>query len=214
MIVLGKDILGKTIVHVDNDEEKAKVKDLLFDRNELSITYLTYEIDKPTDETKTLQEEQRVLDSIAAGGPRNTSQWNATPGIRLGANQMFDSEKQTFFIPAAQIDRMTEKAVTMKGSEKESPAERDDSLSCLFLLDLPVEDEEGEKIGKIKDLVVEEKEKRVIGLKLSEGFWEKIIGDGSKYLSIEGIELWLDEKVIVKTAEKENLQDDMTALLK
>lgn len=212
MLMLGKDVLDKKIVHVDNDEEKAKVKDILLNKNTAGIAYLTFEIDGPVQNEETTNGGGgRAFDVANAGGIQTTpGNWGSTtqrvPSVK--------TRKQLFLIPAEQIERITAAAVTMKGTEIEQDlGSLEDHVALTTLAGQDVETESGEKIGKIKDIVLEEREKKVIGFKLSEGLWEKIVGDGTKYMSFDGIVDWAGNQLVVESRVADQLVDEYEQLI-
>ncbi|HEX7063570.1 MAG TPA: PRC-barrel domain-containing protein [Bacillales bacterium] len=210
MILLGKHVADKKIVHVDNDEEKSEVKDILISKEKPEIAFLTYEIKMPIGEIGEAEDGTGEGPVSAIGG--------TDPGVRPGsappeAVPPNTEKKQYFLIPKDQIDRITTNAVVMKGTEVQGESGEEEYYSYLSLKGREIESEDGEKLGKIKDIVIEEIEKKIIGLKLSEGFWEKLIGDGTKYMPYEGFVEWNYDKIVVKTSIKDQLVDEYEQLL-
>lgn len=211
MLMLGKDVMDKEIVHVDNDEEQAKVKDILLNKDTAGIAYLTFEIDGPVQEADTTGSGSRAFDVANAGGIQTTpGNWGSTtervPSVK--------TRKQLFLIPAEQIERITAHAVIMKGTEVEQDlGVLEDHISLAALIDQSVKTKAGEGIGKIKDIVLEEREKKVIGFKLSEGLWEKIIGDGTKYMAFDGIVDWKENQLIVESRMADQLVEGYGQLI-
>ncbi|HET7580019.1 MAG TPA: PRC-barrel domain-containing protein [Bacillales bacterium] len=214
MILSGNDILGKIIVQRETNEEKSKVNDLLIEKNQPYIAYLTFELEKPADHPDTLEQDQRVAESLSAGG-RSPAMRNFMPPGRSapGTAATEKMKKVPFLIPRNQIERMTENAVIMEGTEAEAEKQGEENFSYSALKDCEVKTEDGEKLGKIKDIVIEEMEQKVIGLKLSEGFWETLTGDGTKYMPYDGGVEWQVDKILVKNSLKDRLVDQFEELL-
>lgn len=214
MLMLGKEIMNKKIVHIDNDEEKAKVDDILLHKDKADMAYLTFELDAPIVDPHMngpAGDDQAFEVASASGSQSMPGNWAAT----TDAGSSVKTKKQTFFIPEAEIERITANAVLMKGTEVEQEhGERMEHASLSALLDRSVETEGGEKVGKIKDVVIEESEKKIIGFKLSEGLWEKIVGDGTKYMPYTGIIDWTEEgPLIVESWTLDQLVDDYEQLI-
>lgn len=214
MILLGKHVVDKKIVHADNDEEKSEVKDLLIQKNKPEIAYLTFEIKTPVDGMGPEEDGSKAVDTVNALGGRSPGQWNVTTGTAPPEAAPPNKEtKQLFLLPKEQIERITTNAVVMEGTERHEELWEEECYSYLSLKNREVETEDGEKLGKIKDIVIEELEKKVIGLKLSEGFWEKLISDGTKYMPYEGFVEWGADKIIVESSMKDRLVDEYEQLV-
>ncbi|HEU5139315.1 MAG TPA: PRC-barrel domain-containing protein [Bacillales bacterium] len=212
--MLGKDVIDKTIVHVEDDQEKAKVKDLLIRKDRPEMAYLTFDLKIPSGEIGENEDGRGALDTVRAGGGVKPATWNinqgtAPPEVTPSAG----GEKRFFLIPKEQIERISSNAVVMSGTEVQEESREIDCYSYSLLKDREIETEDGETLGKIKDIVIEEREKKIIGFKLSEGFWEKLIGDGTKYMSYDGIIEWKDDKIIVKASVKDQLVDEYEQLV-
>lgn len=214
MILHGKEIIGKEIVMADTNEERAKVKDLMIEKNMPFIACLTFELNLPSkDGGAEVTEESFTKNVTSMGG---SSLWNVDDGTPLhqkDANILNESQKQTYILPKEQIMRITDKAVIMTGTEKENESNEMEHFSLSHLKNFEVETTDGEKLGKIKDVVIEEKEKKIIGLKLSEGFWEKLIANGTKYMPYITDMEWQEDKLIVDSGMKDQLYDEFEQLL-
>ncbi|HET7658616.1 MAG TPA: PRC-barrel domain-containing protein [Bacillales bacterium] len=212
MILLGKDVIGKKIVDADTNEEKAKVKDLLIEKNKPLLACLSFELEAPSPEENTeLKQESFTRNATAMG---SSSLWNTDAGTPLHQDAAkVIKEKQTYIVPREQIMRMTDRAVLMTGSEVEDETFEIEHFSVSYLKDFEIETEDGEKLGKVKDVVLEEKEKKVIGLKLSEGFWEKLVSDGTKYMPYVSNAKWEVDKLIVDSSMKDRLVDEYEQLV-
>lgn len=215
MLMLGKDVLDKKIVHVDNDDEKAKVKDiiLILNKDNVGIAYLTFEIDAPVEEgeAEAANGGSRAFDVAEASGIQTTpGNWGASTEKKPSVK----TRKQLFLIPAKQVERITDQAVVMKGTEVEQDfGKLADHVSLSALIDQNVETKAGEKIGKVKDVVLEEQEKKIIGFKLSEGLWEKIVGDGTKYMPSNGVIDWKEGQLTVESRVADQLVDEYEQLV-
>ncbi|HET7522325.1 MAG TPA: PRC-barrel domain-containing protein [Bacillales bacterium] len=205
MIISGDEVIGKKIVHMDNDEKKSEVEDILMDK-EGNVAYLSFGMDVPVEDNNA-EGGGRPFDAVTVGSGNPV---HLTPELE----PLPKMARQLFFIPREQIERMTANAVIMKGTEiEEERLDQPEVLSYLMLRGRAVETGDGEPLGKIKDLVLEERDKKVIGLKLSEGFWEKLIGDGTKYMPYGGIKEWTEEKIIVASQMADQLVDEREQLV-
>ena len=212
MLLHGKDIVGKMIVEADTDEEKGSVKDIMIEKNKPFLACLSFEMAMPHKEDDADAMKESFTNNLTSMG--GSSLWNADSGTPLHQEDAETiDEKQLYILPKDQIMRITDKAVTMTGTERQSEPNEMQHYSLSYLKNLELETDDGEKLGKIKDVLVEEKEKKVMGLKLSEGFWEKLISDGTKYMPYP-IEMKLEgDKMIVDSSLKEQLYDEHEQLL-
>lgn len=211
MVLLGKDILGKKVVHEDNGENemnKSEVKDILIQKDQPRIAYLTFEMKILTGQGDSDEELRRVAHSIsAAGSNMNSGLANTTPGFSAqGSPSSGQAEKRLYLIPSEKITRISESAVIIHGSEIEESKDQQ-TFSLSFLKDFEVKTKDEETLGKVKDIVIDDSEMNVIGFKLSEGFWGKL-AHGAKYMPYRGILEWKDGEMIVESSMKEKLVDD------
>lgn len=207
MILLGKEILGKAIIHQDTNEKKSEVQEILIHKDQPKIVYLTFEINAPNEPGQSDQEIRRIASTInASGASLNAGLSNATPGYTgPGAPVPEGHKKHTYLIASEQISNISDNAVIMHGSESEGAAD-EEAFSLSHLEDFQVKTTDGESLGKIKDIVIDEEGMKVVGLSLSEGFWQTL-AHGTKYMPYSGIVQWKEDELIVEDTMKEQLVD-------
>lgn len=212
LILNGRDVIGKDIVAANTDEVKAKVKDLMIEKNRPFLACLTFELELPHKEKDAEVMKESFTKNVTSMG--GSSLWNVDSGTPLHQKDAETiDEKQIYIIPRDQIMRITDKAVLMAGTERESESFETEHFSLTYLKNFKVESTDGEELGKIKDVIIEEKEKKIIGMKLSEGFWEKLVSDGTKYLPYTADMKWEEDKLIVDASMKDQLYDEQEQLL-
>jgi uncharacterized protein YrrD len=101
--------------------------------------------------------------------------------------------KETYFIPWNQVKELDEDKLLFTGNEQQ----RDEPKECYSykaIIDWSVIDQNGENIGKIKDIIVDSDLQQVVGFSLSEGFWKNLMGHDNKYIPVSGNPDWVNQE--------------------
>lgn len=150
----------------------------------------------------------RSLDMVKSmGGSGSSGNIGNIPQAE-GLPRTNTSNVQYYFIKAENVSIEGDK-IYYKGAIKEGDYVIEDAVSLEGILNDEIVTEEGKEVGKIKDVYLNIDLNRLEGLKLSEGFWQKLKGDGTKYLPVSAIVKWAPEPVICKDPIEEYLADEI-----
>lgn len=169
------------------------------------ISYV-YAVERMYTERGDVDYTDQTLDMVTAAGGAGGNISNIPQGEDLPITH--HDHLDYFFINAGKVS-VEGDTIYYTGAEKVEESERADSLSIDALLKKEIVTEEGKEVGKIKDIFVEIDKNRVEGIKISEGFWQKLMGDGTKFLPLEAVVKWAPEPVIVKDPVEDYLMDEV-----
>ncbi|KSU83598.1 PRC-barrel domain-containing protein [Fictibacillus enclensis] len=204
MLIKGTDLLDKKVRHAEANEDNIELNGILLNKYDFSLCYLTFEEAVPADpgNDKSFDAVDRsVLDMQAATSgigsqstPISGTGYPVTTKTRI---------KETYYIPWHEIVSLDEDIV-YQGNERQLD-EPEECLESTIFKGWTVETTEGDKIGKIHDLIFDTIAKKAVALEMTEGFWSKLMGEGNKYLPIAGEPHWAEEKWIVEPELKDHL---------
>jgi sporulation protein YlmC with PRC-barrel domain len=185
MVVYAEKLIGTKAEHDAAPLNDHKVNDILFNKYDHRLCFITYTED--LDAHKYSRGDDHIETVIAATSGINSHNTPLTGGSF--SETEVRSPKETFFIPWHQIIALDEDKVVFKGNERqiEEPVE---CYSFQAIKDWTVIDQNNEKIGKIKDLVMDTENQQVMGFMLSEGFWKSLLGHDEKFMPIVGSPDW------------------------
>ncbi|MGC4377737.1 PRC-barrel domain-containing protein [Fictibacillus sp. Mic-4] len=209
MLIKGKDLLNMKVVHQHTGKTNIELSSILLNKNDYSLCCLAFTEKALIEERKkeALNEpDNRLVENVIAAtnglGAANAGIPGRMPPI---AGQEY--VKETFYIPVDEIVSI-DNVILYKGNERQTE-ETENCFPAGQLKNWEVEMADGEKIGKIKDIVFETRSMKAVGFELSEGFWSKLLGEGTKYMPLEGKVDWLNEKWIVSPVMKDQLVEEI-----
>jgi sporulation protein YlmC with PRC-barrel domain len=185
MVVYAEKMIGKKAEHNAAPLNDHKVTDILFNKYDHRLCYFTY---SDVQEKHNFDRGDDHMETVVAATSGMNSHNTPMTGGSLSETQVRET-KETFFIPWHQIVEMNEDKIVFSGNERQI----DEPLECysyMAVKDWTVIDQNNEKVGKIKDLVVDDKNQQVIGFMLSEGFWKSLLGHDEKFMPIIGAPDW------------------------
>jgi sporulation protein YlmC with PRC-barrel domain len=206
MLLNAEKLIGVKAEHDTVPLHEHKINDILFNKFDHRLCYFTY-----TQETGLKENEFREsphdqhIEAVVAATSGITTQNTPMVGSAY-PESMKPSFKETFFIPWHQVVEINEHKLTFKGNErqKEEPQE---CYSYISFKGWTVVGRDGEKIGKIKDLLMDIGRQQVVGLVVSEGVWKSMIGSGERFMPIIGTPDWSSQEWKVEQPTESFLKD-------
>ncbi len=172
---------------ISTEETQHKINDILFNMYDHRLCYFTYTVDNGIYQREEIPSDKHMETVVAATSGIGTQHTPFTGSSNLANNQNYT--KETFFIPWHQVKEFDEDKLVFSGNE----LQRDEPKECysyMGIKDWNVIDQDGEKIGKIKDLIIDTDRQQVIGFSLAEGFWKNLFGHDDKYMPVSGSPNW------------------------
>jgi sporulation protein YlmC with PRC-barrel domain len=192
MLLYAEKIIGAKAEHEAAPLNDHKVNDVLFNKYDHQLCYFTYSTEKRGDKNERLDlpGDEHMETIVAATSGIGTPN---TPMTGSAYPETHEYVKETFYIPWHQVVNIDEEKLVFEGNErqKEEPQE---CYSFMSVKDWTVIDQNGEKVGKIKDLVLDTDRQQVVGFLVTEGFWKKLIGSDDKYMPITGAPNWASQE--------------------
>jgi sporulation protein YlmC with PRC-barrel domain len=201
-------IIGAKAEHDAASIDEHKVNDILFNMYDHRLCYFTYSVENRGQDHEEMPADRHMETVVAATSGIGTQNTPMTGSAYPETN--YSQVKETYFIPWHQVVDIQEDKLVFEGNErqKEEPVE---CYSYMAVKDWPVIDQTGEKVGKIKDLVMDTERQQVTGFVLSEGFWKSLLGHDEKYMPVTGQPDWKTrEWKIERTSDlllKDNLEE-------
>jgi sporulation protein YlmC with PRC-barrel domain len=185
MLVYAEQMIGTKAEHDAAPLNSHVVNDILFNKYDHRLCYFTFS--EENNEQDYSRGDDHMETVVAATSGMNSYNTPLTGGEQAGTHVR--TAKETYFIPWNQVVEMKEERIVFTGNERqlEEPLE---CYSFLALKDWTVIDQNNEKVGKIKDLVIDSKSQQVVGFMLSEGFWKSLLGSDEKFMPIIGAPDW------------------------
>jgi PRC-barrel domain len=180
-------IVGAKAEHEAAPLDEHKVNDILFNMYDHRLCYFTFTIENRSPEREEMPADRHMETVVAATSGIGTQ--NTPMTVSAYSETNYSAVKETYFIPWHQVVDINEDKLVFEGNErqKEEPTE---CYSYMAVKDWTVIDQSGEKVGKIKDLVMDTERQQVVGFVLSEGFWKSLLGHDEKYMPITGQPDW------------------------
>jgi PRC-barrel domain len=180
-------IIGAKAEHDAAPLDKHKVNDILFNMYDHRLCYFTFTIENRTPDREEMPADRHMETVVAATSGIGTQNTPMTGSAYSETN--YSAVKETYFIPWHQVVDINEDKLVFEGNErqKEEPIE---CYSYMAVKDWKVIDQSGEKVGKIKDLIMDTERQQIVGFVLSEGFWKSLLGHDEKYMPITGQPDW------------------------
>lgn len=207
MLVKGHDLLDKKVKHAETKEDNIDLNGILLNKYDFSLCYLSFEETTPAEpgREESFDPIDRNMLNVQAATSGIGSQSTPLSGTGYTATEP-SYQKETFYIPWHEIVSIDDDIV-YQGNERQID-EPEECYLTTVLYGWTVETTEGEKIGKIKDVVVDTISKKAVSLEIAEGFWSKLMGNGNKYIPIAGEPQWLEGRWIVEPELKDHIKDD------
>ncbi|MCK6258113.1 PRC-barrel domain-containing protein [Fictibacillus sp. KIGAM418] len=207
MLLKANDLLDKKVKHSETKEDNIDLSGILLNKYDFSLCYLSFEETVPADpgnEESFDPIDKNVLNMQAAtSGIGSQSTPLSGTGYPVAARSYY---KETYYIPWHDIISLDDDIV-YQGNERqiEEPVE---CMASSIFDGWTVETIDGEKIGKIKDVILDTISKKAVAIEIAEGFWSKLLGEGNKYMPIAGEPNWVEEKWIVEPELKDHLVNE------
>jgi sporulation protein YlmC with PRC-barrel domain len=180
-------IIGAKAEHEAAPLNDRTVNDILFNMYDHRLCYFTYSVENTNSVREEMPADRHMESVVAATSGIGTQNTPLTGSAYAETNQSI--RKETFFIPWHQVVAVDEERLVFEGNERQQE-EPKECYSYRAVKDWPVVDQNGEKIGKIRDLVMDTDRKQVVGFALSEGFWKNLFGQEDKYMPVTGQPDW------------------------
>ncbi len=148
----------------------------------------------------------RSLDMVSSTGTGTSGNFGNIPQAE-GLPRTDNTNFQYYFIKAENVS-IEGDMIYYQGAIKEGEYTIGDAVSVDGLLNNELVTEEGKEVGKIKDIYLNIDKHRLEGVKLSEGFWQKLTGHGTKYLPASAVIKWMPEPVICRDPVEDFLTDE------
>ncbi|MFC7393580.1 PRC-barrel domain-containing protein [Scopulibacillus cellulosilyticus] len=207
MLMLYHDLKHYPLIYAQsNEQDRRTVKDILINGNERAVSYFVYE-DQQNDKFADVKMVEKSMDMFGAMGSGSQGNVGNIPSsdVPIYGNEQ---SKQLYFINAGACKIESQK-IYYNGQVRSEDATIDSKfLSLKEMINRKCVTEEGTEIGTIKDFVIDPVQKKIKGLKLSEGFWERLTGKGIKFLPAETVIKWSPDPLIVKEEAKNQLLDN------
>ncbi|MBY6035125.1 PRC-barrel domain-containing protein [Fictibacillus nanhaiensis] len=187
MMLYAEKLIGAKAEHDAAPLNDHKVNDILFNKYDHRLCYFTFSVEDHGAKGQDMPEDKHMETVVAATSGIGTQHAPMTGKAYSERNQ--NATKETYFIPWHQVVNVDEEKLVFTGNErqKEEPTE---CYSFMAVKDWNVIDQNGEKIGKIKDLVMDANRQQVVGFVLSEGFWKSLLGHDEKFMPVTGEPNW------------------------
>lgn len=194
------------LVYTDAAEDSHEVSDILIDGDTGSVVNIVYEdrqVEHNEDAAPYANQSVHMFDAMGSGAAGNTSNIPQAEGLP----PIQKAPVQYFFIDAKEAIIKDDK-IHYEGPVKGEREAKQGLVSLREIIGDKLVTEEDNDIGKIKDIYLNVENMTVRGLKLSEGFWDQLVGGGYKYLPVDAILKWYPAPVIVRESAKELLLDE------
>lgn len=209
MILTGKQLIEATILHAATGEKEGNVDDLLLNFKRKKLDYMTFKVLRPEKETQDTTGDRTLQIFMDGTHPQNV------PATAMTMPEPDHATEEIRLIPHESIETLAEGTVTMSGTEREEGQRRPlETHSYEWLKGFSVETKSGEKIGKLKDVLIRSEDRTIVGLQLDEGWLEKVIGEGTKYMVLEDEVDVEVERIIIKRDDPPRLFDQIEELQK
>jgi uncharacterized protein YrrD len=216
MLIKGRDLIGKPIIHTDTSKPEIEpvVHDLLLNEATLNVISLILNEKTPIKNEGEPNLETEMHDVVfAAGASYGMGPISNTPMITETDIHHDDLMEQTYYVDVNKIIDINATVLKMVSNEREAH-DPDNTFAFTKLQELHVQTEQGQHLGKITDIVIDWDKKQMVGVELYEGFWASIVSDGVKYMGIEAPILVRENKLIVPNRKEHELTDDYEELPK
>ncbi|KZE64636.1 hypothetical protein AWM68_10875 [Fictibacillus phosphorivorans] len=173
------------------EQTEHTINDILFNMYEHRLCYFTYTMENYSNQREEVPADKHMETVVAATSGIGTQNTPFTGSAHSETNESYT--KDTFFIPWHQVKDFNEDKLVFAGIEQQ----RDEPKECYSfrtIKDWSVIDQDGEKIGKIKDLIIDADRQQVIGFSLSEGFWKNLFGNDDKFMPVSGKPDWANQE--------------------
>ncbi|TLS39052.1 PRC-barrel domain-containing protein [Pseudalkalibacillus caeni] len=208
MAIAGKELMDMTIVGKNTPDLKSKVENFYFDSRLGNIEFLEYDERLYVNHTENLaahndHHADEVLNSVEASGGFSNSNYPVTDDDRK-ENKM----NKAIVLPFNQIEEIKNKRIVVSESADEMDYEMLNHLASYNQLKgAEVKTDDGREFGKVKDIIIDSDEEKVVALGLSDGLWSDLIGEGKQYLPFTEIVRLEGNQVIVENHAEEMLRD-------
>ncbi|MCA0986417.1 PRC-barrel domain-containing protein [Guptibacillus algicola] len=197
MVKISEELLG---LRVNND---LTINQVYFDETLDRVTYVEInKYQKPKE--RNLEPDHHagdVLNSIQASGGQYTHDNYPVTGDDLNASD----EVESFIVPYSSLSWEGSNPVISDRGEDLKPTVLADQYSYHLLCKGEVHTEDGQKLGKVNDVTIN-KEGKVEGIELSEGFLSDFLMSGQPYMKVNESVRIVEGNVIVP----ENFQEELT----
>ncbi|EIT85515.1 hypothetical protein A374_09768 [Fictibacillus macauensis ZFHKF-1] len=199
MLIKGSTLLNRPLVLTENDQEKHFVDNILLNQYDFSLCYVVFEQKVLADEGRgavSAPIDESVLNmQVATSGIGSQS----TPLSGVGYPETSTSPRtEVRYVPWFNVVNIGE-SIEYKGYDQqiEEPKE---CISLTSFFGWSVENEAGEKIGKIKDIIIQTQDQVGVAFEITEGVFSTLFGEGHKYMKMNGVPKWAEQKWIVSSA--------------
>ncbi|TCP26651.1 PRC-barrel domain protein [Scopulibacillus darangshiensis] len=205
MLISFNELKKYPLVFFNSDEDSHELSDILFDGESGTLANFVYEEQKRESAENRESYTDKSFEMVEAMGSSVTGTVGSLPQSE-GLPREPKKHVQYFFIDA-KAAIIEDSKIHYKGSVKGEGAVKDQLISVSDLIRRRLTSEEDQQIGKVKDIMIDIDQKAIKGLKISEGFWERLVGEGMKYLPASAIVKWYPEPLIVKEPADKYLLD-------
>ncbi|WLD92436.1 PRC-barrel domain-containing protein [Alkalihalobacillus sp. AL-G] len=206
MLIVGKDLLDKTIGYKDSgDLTDHTVEDILLEKDTYVLDYILYVEKRPSEGNEKQRVEPSMMNVVGSTGGQTAMN---TPPVTSDDSFTKDYREDIFYVPFSHVEEILNDKVLITGIDQQlhDPVE---SIAVTGLIDRKVKTASGDSLGKVKDIVIDWDIKRVVGLSLAEGFWARMMSEENKYMPLEGTMDWTVDEIIVSNHLKDRLVEDV-----
>ncbi|GGB47775.1 PRC-barrel domain-containing protein [Fictibacillus barbaricus] len=202
-------LIGIKAQHDTAELTEHRIDDILFNMYDHRLCYFTFSVENNSYQHEEMPADQHMETVVAATSGIGTQNTPLTGSAYPETNQNY--KKETYYIPWHRVKEFNEDRLLFAGNEQQ----RDEPIECYSfqaIKDLPVIDQDGEKIGKINDLIVDTDRQQVIGFSLSEGFWKSLFGHSDKFMPVSGNLDWKNQEWKIERTSDLLLKDSSDEL--
>ncbi|MFC7373313.1 PRC-barrel domain-containing protein [Fictibacillus iocasae] len=181
------ELIGMKIKHAELGNTEHKVDDVVFREDNTSISYLIYHVDTmKNDKGRPLND---GLINKAGTWVTGMNDSNLPSAGMIDEQDFSAAQKDTYYVPWPEIEKMEEETVIYKGSERQKSLDVS-GTSWQSYKGLKVIHPDGKDLGEITDGVLNVNSGKIEGWIVTGGFWKQLMGEGTKTIQLDGKPNW------------------------